>query len=394
MTSKAAHSSHILTSAEQNIRSDNFELSGSIGGHNWSVRLRTLCGGRQDGVQVITVDNGALQIDIVPTRGMSILEARHENIRLGWESPVKEVVHPQFINLESRGGLGWLEGFNELVARCGLEFAGLPGTDEFINNAGDKATMDLTLHGKIGNTPASEVQVIVEEEPHPRIRVRGVVHERSFYGPKLRLVSEVSTIPGSAGFWIEDEVTNLAGFEQEFQLIYHTNFGPPLLGEGAMVHVAPRTLAPFNERAVHEIEGYATYAGPTKGFLEIVYLVEPYADAAGQTRAVLSNATGDCAVSMEWSIEELPYVTIWKNTAAKVDGYVTGIEPGTTYPFNRKVERRTGRLPVIAANESRQFAIKIDVHRDQTSIKNSITSVQQLQGDRLTEIRRTPPSGD
>ena len=53
------------------------------------------------------------------------------------DSPVKEVVHPSHIDLESRGGLGWLEGFNEWMVRCGLEFAGHPGTDQFINNTGD-----------------------------------------------------------------------------------------------------------------------------------------------------------------------------------------------------------------------------------------------------------------
>ncbi len=38
---------------------------------------------------------------------------------MGWDSPVKDVINPSFIELNGRGGLGWLEGFNELVARCG-----------------------------------------------------------------------------------------------------------------------------------------------------------------------------------------------------------------------------------------------------------------------------------
>ena len=44
--------------------------------------------------------------------GMGILDVQMDGIRLGWNSPVKEVVHPSHIDLESRGGLGWLEGFN------------------------------------------------------------------------------------------------------------------------------------------------------------------------------------------------------------------------------------------------------------------------------------------
>ncbi len=65
---------------------------------------------------------------------------------MGWDSPVKEVVNPAFINLESRNGLGWLEGFNEMMVRCGYEWTGHPVTAD---------GQIYTLHGKAGNTPAS-----------------------------------------------------------------------------------------------------------------------------------------------------------------------------------------------------------------------------------------------
>ena len=61
----------------------------------------------------------------------------------------------------------------------GLEFFGAPGTDEFIDNTGKKAKMDLTLHGKIGNTPASQVEVIIECQPPYDIRIRGRVDEKT-----------------------------------------------------------------------------------------------------------------------------------------------------------------------------------------------------------------------
>ena len=102
----------------------------------WSVTREILKGGKQEGVELLTLDNGKLKITVIPTRGMGILDVKMKGIRLGWNSPVKEVVHPSYVNLESRGGLGWLEGFNEWMVRCGLEFAGHPGTDLFINNSG------------------------------------------------------------------------------------------------------------------------------------------------------------------------------------------------------------------------------------------------------------------
>jgi hypothetical protein len=161
-------------------------------GPGWSVKRTILRSGKQDGVDLLIVDNGKLVITVVPTRGMGILSVVAGDLRLGWDSPVKDVVHPKFINLQERGGLGWLEGFNEFIVRCGLEFNGHPGTDKFINNVGDEASMDLTLHGKIANIPATQVSVSMTGDA---VVVRGRVDERMFYGPKLELWTELSVKP-------------------------------------------------------------------------------------------------------------------------------------------------------------------------------------------------------
>jgi hypothetical protein len=52
-----------------------------------------------------------MKISVVPTRGMNVLEAVAGKVRLGWDSPVSEVVNPAFIELNGRGGVGWLEGW-------------------------------------------------------------------------------------------------------------------------------------------------------------------------------------------------------------------------------------------------------------------------------------------
>jgi hypothetical protein len=209
---------------------------------NWSVSKEILKGGKQDGVELLTLDNGKLQICVIPDRGMGIWEVKCGKIRLGWDSPVKEIVHPTHIDLESRGGLGWLEGFNEWMVRCGLEFAGHPGTDEFIDNTGNPSTLNLTLHGKIQNIPASDYEISVDPEPPHRIRIRGTVYEKFFYGPKLKLVTELSTIPGSETFQISDQITNEGAFPQEFQLIYHGNYGSSILEEGASIFTPAKSV--------------------------------------------------------------------------------------------------------------------------------------------------------
>ena len=97
-----------LISVEKNLRVDSLEISGKkITPQNpkWSVRKLTLHGGKQEGVELVVLDNGKLQFTVVPTRGLGVLEAKLGDVRLGWHSPVKESVHPRHINLQSRGGL-------------------------------------------------------------------------------------------------------------------------------------------------------------------------------------------------------------------------------------------------------------------------------------------------
>lgn len=356
----------------------------------YRITKKTLRGGRQEGVALLTVDNGAMRITVVPARGMSILEVVAGDVRLGWNSPVKEVVHPKFINLESRGGLGWLEGFNEWMVRCGLEFAGHPGMDRFTTNTGDTAEMMLTLHGKIGNIPASDVEISLERRPPHRMRIRGVVAERMFYGPRLLLTSELVVWPESTTFQIHDTVTNEGAYPQEFQLIYHGNYGAPLLGGGSRVYTAARQIAPMNDHAAESIDQWAVYAPPTKGFIEEVYLFEPLANEQGHAMALLTNPAGTVATSVAWSTRELPYLTVWKNTADERDGYVTGIEPATGYPYNRRVERHAGRLQKLDPQETRSFTLQFGIHTDAQAIAEKKEVIRRLQGGSPPELLQEP----
>ncbi|MGE3309609.1 MAG: aldose 1-epimerase family protein [Limisphaerales bacterium] len=382
----------IITSTSRGIRTDQWTLTHRDLGvaTPWSIRKLTLHGGRQEGVDVIVVDNGLLTFTVIPTRGMGILEATAGDVRLGWDSPVKEVVHPSTINLESRGGLGWLEGFNEWMVRCGTEWAGHPGKDSFVNNTGDKAEMSLTLHGRIGNIPASEVEVVIDPNPPFRIRIRGRVDERMFYGPKLELWTEVSTDPGSPVFRIEDSLTNHGAHDQEVQMIYHCNFGAPLLQAGSRFVGAFRRITPFNAHAARDLDTFAEYAAPTKGFVEQVYCIEPAADSTGRALVMIQNARAERGVALGFSIEQLPYFTLWKNLAATEDGYVTGLEPGTGYPFNRRVERLSGRVPKLAPGASRRMAVDVTVLLSREDVGRAANEIRRIQGGREALFDKEP----
>lgn len=373
---------HVLTSVARNIRLETWQLTSrdlpAKFAAPWSIRKYTLHGGKQEGVDLVEIESGSLRLLVSPTRGMSVIRVDRGDIRLGWDSPVKEIVHPREINLQNRGGLGWLEGFNEWMVRCGLEWAGHPGKDRFINNTGDTAEMDLTLHGRIGNIPASEVEVLIDPEPPHRIRLRGRVDERQFYGPKLELWTEISVEPGATSFRIDDQIRNYSSDPQEFELIYHANFGPPLLGPGSRFTGAIREVTPFNDHAAKSSAGFASYDGPTKGFVEQVYVLQPFADEQGSTTVMLSNQAGDRAVTMRYQIAQLPYFTLWKNLTTLEEGYVTGLEPGTSSPANRSVERLAGRVPKLQPGEVRKFGLELAIQSGADEVHTAAEPIERL----------------
>jgi hypothetical protein len=371
----------VLTSVERNVDLGDWSIDHRalhLDRVKFEIRKRRLHGARQEGVDLITVDNGRIAVTVIPTRGMGILKVESPEMRLGWNSPVREVVHPHFINLQSRGGLGWLEGFNEWLVRCGLESAGAPGKDQFVTNTGAEAEMDLTLHGKIANIPASETEVVIDRVPPYAIRLRGRVDEAMFYGPKLELWTELVLEPGAMRFQVQDTVTNRGGADQEFELIYHINFGPPLLQAGSAFAGAAKRMTPMNAHAAKDAAQHASYSAPIPGFVEQVYCMEPIADAEGRTTVLLRNAAGDRAASLTYAVHQLPCFTLWKSTNSEEEGYVTGLEPGTNFPNNRRVEREAGRLSKLAPGESRRFVIDVGLHATREEVADSINRIERL----------------
>ena len=139
---------------------------------------------------------------------------------------------------------------------------------------------------------------------------------------------------------------------------------------------------------------WQTYRGPTKGFIEEVYLFEPVGDSDHMGRAVLHNAAADLATTVSWELSQLPYLTVWKNTAAREDGYVTGLEPATGYPFNRKVERKFRRVPKIPAGETRHFTLDFGIHRGKAAVSALIDEMAAIQAVSPMLVNPDPPKID
>ncbi|WP_394145635.1 aldose 1-epimerase family protein [Vibrio atypicus] len=378
---------YVLTDSSTNTYVNRWELSSSNVGFvtdkPFSIKKERLYGGKQDGVDIITVNNGVMEITLIPTRGMGIFDVRKDGQRvLGWDSPVKEIVNPSYIDLESRNGLGWLDGFNEMLVRCGYEWTGHPGVD-------DNGQL-LSLHGRIQNTPASQVKVIIDDTPPHTITIEGTVAENTFKKAELVTKTSLSVTPGESSFSINDTLTNQSDYEDEYQIIYHSNFGKPILEKGAKVHAAAAEISPFNQYAEQGLDNWQTYLGPTKDYDEMVFNLKPIGDKNNNSLTVLHNQSGNLGVSVQYNVTQLPALTLWKNTDTTQQGYVTGIEPGTSYAYNTKFQRPLGLVPTIAPGESKQFDLTYTVLTSRSEVNNAINTVNKLMKGKKIEIKKQP----
>jgi len=110
VSGQAAAKTWVLTSAEQGMDKGNWKISSdelNIKDKPFSIAQTVLHGGKQEGSKILVITSkDGLTITLSPTRGMNLLRIEGFGAKMGWDSPVKEVVNPAFINLESRNGLG------------------------------------------------------------------------------------------------------------------------------------------------------------------------------------------------------------------------------------------------------------------------------------------------
>lgn len=336
------------------------------------VEQVSLVGGKQLGSRLITLTVGEIKVRVIPTRGMGILDAVRGDIRFGWDSPVKEVVHPSFINQEASGGCGWLDGFNEMMVRCGYQWAGHPGEDrgEF-----------LTLHGRIQNTPADDIVLEADLQPPYEVRLRGRVDEKRFKFTNFELQTCLALTPSSPYLDVRDTLTNLSNYDNTYQAIYHNNFGTPILGEGARLHVTGKKVVPFNEYAATGLDVWTNMPEPTAQFDEMVFNVESLGDEHGMAYALLESSSQEQGIEIAYKVETLPVLTIWKNVDTPEQGYVVGIEPGTSYAYNRQYQWDLNLVPTIQGKESRHFLVRFGLLTNKAEVQTAKDLIAKVQGD-------------
>lgn len=339
---------------------------------NWTVVKRRLRGGLSAGVDLVEIDNGRMKFAIVPSRGMGIWKVWSGDHSLGWDSPVRGPVHPGFVPIAEPSGLGWLSGFDEFMCRCGLDSNGAPDFDE-------RGQLRYPLHGRIANLPAHRVELVVDDA-NETIALSGIVEESRFHHHKLRLHTTFTTRFDSMTLEWHDSVENFGGWRTGMQMLYHVNFGAPLLVEGSKLLAPFRRVAPMDEGTPPPTTtNWQVYHGPQEGYQQQVYLFDLLSDDAGQTQVLLKDRAGTSAVRMRFNSRELPCFTQWRNLVSAADGYVTGLEPGTNFPYPRSQEEKADRVVYLEPSQKWRATLGIDWLFQEADVSQAEQAIADLQ---------------
>ena len=248
------------------------------------------------------------------------------------------------------------------------------------------------LHGRIANLPAHRLTVEADSEAG-ELRVTRVVDECRFLFQKLRLTSTLRLRLGQPRFDIADEVTNLSGNRGEMQLLYHINFGPPLLQAGGRVAAPIERLMPRDAHSAAGVGRWSRYGEPQAGAIEEVFYCRLLPDAEGRTEILLADAGANRGVSLHHRTAELPCFSLWKNAQPLADGYATGLEPATNFPNPRSFEAGQGRVRKFAAGETARFELALEIHDTPAAVQQAQQRIQSLQSTSDPEIYAIPQPG-
>ena len=350
-----------------------------------TVKHGHLVGGKAEGVEIVLVDTGAVRALLLPGRGMGIWKLWAGGIEFGWRSPVDGPVHPSLVPVMDPGGLGWLEGFDELVVRCGLESNGAPDKD-------DAGTLRLPLHGRIANLPARDVRVEVNAESG-LVEIIGDVLETRLFFNRLRLRTRTGFRAGCVNIQIVDEVTNERSVPATMQMLYHINVGSPVLSSGSRVEAPIDTLAPKDALSASEIDGWNAMGSAQVGFAERVYFASPRADNHAWTAVMLRSGDNSSGLGVQFDTSTLPYFILWKNTAAENDGYVIGLEPATNLPNTKSFEAKQGRVVTLAPGQTTTFRVNLQPLIGVKAVEECANHIDELSKTASGEILRAPKAG-
>lgn len=316
------------------------------------VRLVEYSEGTARGLRAAQVWTGSgLRFEVLLDRALDIGAAEHNGRALAWLYPALGA--PAYYDAHRAN---WVRTFGGgLVTTCGLTHFGQPETDD-----GE----ELGLHGRISHTPAQNVRVTTEWRGDDyMLEIEGQARQAVLFGENLILTRRVATTLGANSLTLYDRVVN-AGFRPApHMILYHCNFGFPVVSPDSEIILDAESVRPRDARAEKGFGQERRFDPPQDDYPEQVFFYKLRADADGFARAAIVNRALRFGAYVRWRMAELPFMAEWKLMQA--GEYVCALEPANYWETPRRRLREEGRLRLLQPGEAVEYVVELGVVEEQ-----------------------------
>ena len=334
-----------------------------------SIETSILDQGPGKSVRIAWINTGTgLRYKVVIDRAMDIVDAFFNQHSLTWLSEAG-ITKP---GTAAENGNGWLTRWaGGLVTTCGLTHIGAAEKDE---NA------ERGLHGKISNIPA-QIESIIQPDilaGKNQMSIAGIVKQADALGSNLQLRRTISSTVGKPSIKIKDVVTNMSSSPVPHMILYHCNFGWPLVAPGVDI-IFNGNYQPMQGDTHKEIfnskNNFRKCAKPRneneKGFQGCA-IIDLKTDSKGYCLAGICNKNLGIGITMKYKKRQLPVLTNWQ--LWKKGDYITALEPGTNGPIGQTAAKQQKELIYLLPGKSRTYEIELTVLSDKKQIDSFIKS--------------------
>lgn len=315
------------------------------------AREYVLTDGPARGLRAIDVYTGSgFEFTVLPDRGMDIAHARFNGVPIAYVTKMG-LRNSALCGLEGRGEfLRYFMG--GLVTTCGLD------------NAGGECTIDgmfYPMHGRHTMTPAQDIRIErFWERDKYYIAVSGSVRLAALFHENLLMQRRIKASMGESKVVIEDIIINESGSTQQYMLMYHCNFGFPLVSPDSRVMTNHKRAAFLDDQSERLNIDRSRFVKPQGSYEQSAFTLHEPADTI--VKSAVINPEINLGAYVECDERQLGSFTQWIQLAEQ--DYVLGLEPGKNTPVGRKKAIETGSVISIQPGEQHGTRVDIGILRD------------------------------
>ncbi|MEG0585599.1 MAG: aldose 1-epimerase family protein [Christensenellaceae bacterium] len=317
--------------------------------------------GKSKGIKAYHFYNGKdLELTVLGGKCMNIPHLRYKGSNIGFLNKTG-ICAPEFY--QENKSKGFLRNFEAgFLTTCGITYMGSACEE-------DDGTQ-LGLHGPLANTPAENLCARTYwKDDKAYLELCGTMREASLFDENLVLDRKLTVCTDSNKILIQDTVENRGFDTQPLMLLYHFNFGYPMLDECTKVRTNLDEISARDEHSAKGIGQCDEFSKPIIGFQEEVFFRTNKEKERRNGIVVIQNEKLGIGVVIRFDPTALPVLNHWK--CARAGDYGLGIEPGTCNVGGRKNARKDGTLLNIEPGEIKKYELEI-------TFMDSIEQVQKI----------------